>query len=111
MIDLDHLEKYVGDDIALRDEILTIFCEQAEMLGGNLSVSAADDSWRDIAHALKGASLGVGAWALGKFCEEAESLIGEIPEKTERREMILVSIRKSITEALGDVRRLCAAAA
>lgn len=106
MIDLDHLEKYVGGDIGLRDEILTIFYEQAEMLSGNFSVTSTDECWRNVAHALKGASLGVGSWALGELCGEAESMIGELPGKTERRAAILVSIRQAITAALEEVRRL-----
>lgn len=106
MIDLDHLEKYVAGDIGLRDEILTIFSEQAESLGEKFSVSATDEGWRNVTHALKGASRGVGSWALGDLCEEAEELIGDIAGKSERRAAIIVSIRQSISGALSEVRRL-----
>ena len=106
MIDLEHLEKYVGDDIALRDEILTIFYEQAETLSEQFSVTSTDECWRNVAHALKGASRGVGSWALGDLCEEAEGMIGGIAGKAEHRAAILVSMRQSIAAALAEVRRL-----
>ncbi len=106
MIDLDHLDKYVAGDAGLRDEILEIFAEQASVLGEQFNVSATDEGWRNVAHALKGASRGVGAWALGDLCEEAEYLIGEIAGKAERRAAILVSIRQKIDSALAEVRRL-----
>lgn len=106
MIDLEHLEKYVGGDVGLRDEILAIFHEQAESLSEKFTVTATDECWRNVAHALKGASRGVGSWALGDLCEEAEDMIGELPGKAERRAAILVSIRQAITAALEEVRRL-----
>ena len=106
MIDLNHLEKYVAGDVGLRDEILTIFAEQAELLSAKFSAAAADDGWRNTAHALKGASRGVGAWELGDLCEEAEAMIGEMAGKGEKRAAILVSIRQKITAALDEVRRL-----
>ncbi len=106
MIDLEHLDKYVAGDEALRDEILSIFAEQASALEEKFSVTATDEGWRNVAHALKGASRGVGAWALGDLCEEAESMIGEIAGKSERRAAILVSIRQKVTAALSEVRRI-----
>lgn len=106
MIDLDHLEKYVAGDIGLRDEILSIFADQAESLGEKFSVAATDEGWRNTAHALKGASRGVGAWALGDLCEEAEEMVGAIAGKNERRAAILVSIRQKVGQTLSEVRRL-----
>lgn len=106
MIDLNHLEKYVAGDAGLRDEILTIFAEQAETLSGQFSADAADEGWHDAAHALKGASRGVGAWELGDLCEEAEKMIGDMAGKGERRAAILVSIRRKIAAVLAEVNRL-----
>ena len=111
MIDLDHLDKYVAGDAGLRDEILTIFAEQAEALNEKFGKARTDEAWRSTAHALKGASRGVGAWALGDLCEEAELMIGELAGKAERRAAILVSIRRKIREALDEVKRIRSMAA
>ncbi len=106
MIDLKHLDKYTAGDTGLRDEILTIFAEQTEQLCGNFSVYDADDAWCGVAHALKGASRGVGAWELGDLCEEAEAMIGDLAGKQERRAAIVVSIRQKATAVLAEVSRL-----
>lgn len=111
MIDLVHLDKYVAGDIGLRDESLMIFSEQADMLREKFSSAETDEAWRNTAHALKGASRGVGAWALGDLCEEAEGMIGQIAGKAERRAAILVSIHRRISEAMGEVKRLRSLAA
>ena len=111
MIDLEHLEKYVAGDSALRDEILTIFAKQAEMLSNQFSVPSSDEDWRNAAHALKGASRGVGSWALGDLCEEAETMIGNIAGKNERRSAILISIRQKLAATLSDANRLMERAA
>lgn len=76
-IDLDHLDKYVLGDSALRDEILTIFIDQAGILIGRLQAAADDDEgFRIAAHTLKGAARGIGAWALGDLAEAAEKIMG-----------------------------------
>jgi HPt (histidine-containing phosphotransfer) domain-containing protein len=111
MIDLEHLEKYVSGDVALRNEILSIFSEQARLLSGQFSDANSDEAWRNTAHALKGASRGVGAWVLGDLCEEAEQMIGAIAGKAEKRAAILVSIRQKVGDALTEADRLRAQAA
>ena len=93
VIDFDHLEKYVAGDDALRDEILQIFAEQVESLLLQFDVFQSDENWKNTAHTLKGASRGVGAWKLGKLCEEAEALVGAAPAKQEARATTLVSLR------------------
>ncbi len=105
-IDVDHLEKYVVGDDALRDEILTIFSEQVDLLGEQFSINQTDEGWRNTAHAIKGAARGVGAWVLGNLCEEAEMLIGQIPGKGEKRAGLLVSIRQQLDETVADAKRL-----
>ncbi|MEM8771104.1 MAG: Hpt domain-containing protein [Pseudomonadota bacterium] len=111
VIDLEHLDKYVAGDLSLRDEILTIFSEQAAMLDEKFGRAATDEAWRNTAHSLKGASRGVGAWALGDLCEEAERLIANTPGKSDRRAAILESIRHQVELAIDEVRRLRALAA
>lgn len=75
-IDLKHLNQYVFGDNALLDEILTIFIEQASMWIDRMDPSLDDKEWHLAAHTLKGASRGVGAWALGDLAEQAEKLVG-----------------------------------
>ena len=106
VIDLDHLDKYVMGDTALRDEILTIFAEQVETLNAQFSETASDDDWKFATHSMKGAARGVGAWVLGDLSEEAEALIGKTPAKGEKRAAIMISIRQQVNAALDDVKRL-----
>jgi hypothetical protein len=105
-IDLQHLELYIGGDIALRDEILTIFDEQAELWLAKLDPEEDDEVWRDAAHARKGAARGVGAWVIGDLCEDAEDLVGGAPEKTAKRQSLLEQIARELQSAVGEARRL-----
>ncbi|VAW07550.1 hypothetical protein MNBD_ALPHA05-1132 [hydrothermal vent metagenome] len=106
MIDLDHLEKYVVGDVALRDEILLIFGDQVQQLSEQFSIDQSDDGWGDTAHAIKGAARGIGAWVLGDLCAEAEALTGKIPGKSEKRAALLVSLRQHLETTLGEAKRL-----
>jgi HPt (histidine-containing phosphotransfer) domain-containing protein len=105
-IDIDHLEKYVAGDDALRDEVLSIFAEQAGKLVGMFHIQQPDEGWKDTAHALKGASRGVGAWTLGDLCEEAERLVGAAPAKMENRASLLVSIRETLHQCQAAAEKL-----
>ncbi|MHA7873477.1 MAG: Hpt domain-containing protein [Hyphococcus sp.] len=105
-IDLVHLEKYVFGDDALRDEILEIFDDQAAALSAQLSGAQNDEVWRNAAHALKGASRGIGAWALGDLCEQAEALTGPSSGKRERRAALLVAIKRQIMTIIAESERI-----
>jgi len=110
-IDFDHLEKYVSGDDALRDEILDIFVGQVDLLLQQFDVFQSDEGWKDTAHTLKGASRGVGAWGLGKLCEEAEQMVGAAPAKREARATLLVSLRIAANSAMDEAKRFRLAAA
>jgi HPt (histidine-containing phosphotransfer) domain-containing protein len=105
-IDMAHLELYVCGDAALRDEILTIFEEQAELWVARLDPTMPDEPWKNAAHALKGASRGVGAWAIGDLCELAERLTGGIANKLGARRACLTEMRACLDEAVEDAKRL-----
>ncbi|HXI87018.1 MAG TPA: Hpt domain-containing protein [Parvularculaceae bacterium] len=109
--DLAHLERYVCGDDALRNEILTIFEEQAAQWIGRFAPEAEDDDWRDAAHALKGAARGIGAWAIGDLCEAAEKLVAGTPEKVAKRKVVLAELRRHIDAAVEETKRLRASAA
>jgi HPt (histidine-containing phosphotransfer) domain-containing protein len=104
-IDVGHLDKYVAGDRALRDEILAIFEEQAELWTRMLDPRADDTAWTDAAHALKGASRGVGAWTIGDICATAEHLVGSDADPA-RREKAVSDLRAAVRSTIAEVRRL-----
>ena len=106
LIDLDHLDRYVAGDRSLRDEILGIFEEQADMWTRMLDPKAEDAAWKDAAHALKGASRGVGAWDVGDICAKAEKLVGEENRDVACRSVVLEELRNKVRETVAEVRRL-----
>lgn len=76
-VDLAHLARYTGGDEGLNAEVLRLFDEQASDLVTRLqSILAARDakSWRHVAHTLKGAARGIGAFALGDAAAFAEAV-------------------------------------
>lgn len=80
-IDLDHLDRYVFGDAALRAEILGIFREQAAAVSARMDLSMDAEAWHLAAHTLKGAARGVGAWALGEAAERAETVANAAAEE------------------------------
>lgn len=105
MIDVKHLDRYVAGDRALRDEILAIYEEQVETWANMLDPQADDMAWRDAAHALKGASRGVGAWELGELCAKAEKMVGD-KSSAEARNDVVTKVRQTLHATIDDVRRL-----
>lgn len=105
-IDLDHLEKYVSGDAALRDEILVIFAEQLSRNMGELDLDASDNEWRAVSHRLKGAARGVGAWRLGALAEESETLVDGVGGKCEQRAALLLSMRLEAERIDAHIREL-----
>jgi HPt (histidine-containing phosphotransfer) domain-containing protein len=75
-VDLDHLDRYTGGDRAINEEILRLFDDQCReslaMLESLAHGSGDPKSWREIAHRLKGAALGIGAFDLGETAAQAE---------------------------------------
>lgn len=104
-IDLQHLDKYVAGDRELRDEILSIFEEQAELWIRTLDPCTTDREWREAAHALKGAARGVGAWEIGDICADAETLVGDARNE-DHRQVTLDELRAAVKATVGEVRRL-----
>lgn len=77
VVDLDHLNKYTGGDLAMNGEILRLFQKQATDMTLRLQacVEAGDnEGWFEAAHTLKGAAKGIGAFALAETVGEAEKL-------------------------------------
>jgi HPt (histidine-containing phosphotransfer) domain-containing protein len=91
VVDFGYLETYAGQDMALVEEVLGLFREQAKLWGPMLREGEA--GWRDAAHTLKGAARGIGANRLGQACEEAE----------EKGASALPTVHAELDAALADV--------
>ena len=76
-VDLNHLARYTGGDVALNAEILRLFDSQASELVQQLQtiLDARDaKSWKVTMHTLKGAARGIGAFTLGDAAAAAEPI-------------------------------------
>lgn len=74
-VDLEHLAKYTGGERALNEEILRLFDGQITNMMAELNgLVAGQDTkrWREIAHTIKGAARGVGAFGMGEAAAKAE---------------------------------------
>jgi HPt (histidine-containing phosphotransfer) domain-containing protein len=75
VVDLDHLARYTGGDKAINAEVMRLFDGQATELVARLqSILDARDakSWKEVAHTLKGAARGIGAFAMGDAAARCE---------------------------------------
>jgi hypothetical protein len=70
-IDLDHLARYTLGEITLNCEILNLFAQQSQACFLRLKDTADEGSWREAAHSLKGAAVGVGAMRVARAAENA----------------------------------------
>ena len=103
-IDFEHIKQYVGDDIALTQEIFGLFKNQIEMWSRGMIADTDDESWGAVMHSLKGSARAVGAHNLAKLCQHGEGLIGEkggIPA----REAHIQEVKFTIDKALIDIGR------
>ena len=103
-IDFEHLDKYVGGDIALTKEIFSLFKNQVEMWGRMLTADADDDTWASVTHSLKGTARAVGAMNLAQMCEDAEQLVGE-NNRILRREKMVQDIEFKMERSVIEIQR------
>ena len=76
-IDLTHLDKYTGGDTRLNAEVFQLFsqhCVQTLRLLEAQLRAPERKAWREAAHSLKGAAMGIGAFELAHVAGEAESM-------------------------------------
>ena len=99
-IDLAHLERQTLGDKALQREVLALFAEQAVELGRLLG-DAGTEERRRLAHTIKGAAGGVGAFAVA----DAAARIEREPDD----EALLLPLGALIDEACGFVAALAEA--
>jgi HPt (histidine-containing phosphotransfer) domain-containing protein len=101
VIDLEHLARYTGGDVALNAEILRLFETQTSELVASLRtiLDARDEkSWKEVTHTIKGAARGVGAFAMADAAAQCELLGIEDPGITQ----MAIAKLKSETEAVQD---------
>ena len=98
-VDFPYLEGYAGGDMALVEEVLGIFREQAAIWVRLLDPAAEGEAWRDGAHTLKGSGRGIGAFALADACEAAELSGPDLGERTVR----LDRVKDELDRALADI--------
>jgi len=90
-VDFGYLEGFAAGDSQVIEEVLALFREQAAMWSAMLD--PASEGWRDAVHTIKGASRGIGAFALGDVCQACEI---EGPAN-------LTAVRDALDVALADV--------
>lgn len=96
-VDLEHLARYTGGERALNNEILRLFDIQiSEMISQlNMVLDARDTkSWKEIAHTIKGAARGIGAFGMGDAAAAAEPI-----DPAGDRKIALAALRLLETEA------------
>src|SRR5689334_5075249 len=101
VIDLQHLARYTGGDVALNAEILRLFETQTSELVASLRtiLDARDEkSWKEVTHTIKGAARGVGAFAMADAAAQCELLGIVDPGITQ----MAIAKLKSETEAVQD---------
>lgn len=107
-IDFDHLKQYLGDDIALTQEVFGLFKHQVDMWQAGLDPLAEDENWTAVMHTLKGSARAVGALDLATVCEKGEGLVakdGAVKGSTLLRERLLADLEFEIERAKIDIGR------
>ncbi len=77
IVDMEHLARYTGGDVALNAEVLRLFDSQANDLVAQLTaiLDARDaKSWKHVTHTLKGAARGIGAFSFADAAARLEAL-------------------------------------
>jgi HPt (histidine-containing phosphotransfer) domain-containing protein len=76
-IDLTHLARYTGGDPRVNAEVFRLFSRHCSETLGLLDLflqAPQRKGWREAAHGLKGAALGIGAFGLAEAAEAAEDM-------------------------------------
>lgn len=76
-VDLVHLARYTGGDQALNAEVLQLFVNQCgelvQRMDGILQTGDVK-TWREVAHTLKGAARGIGAFGMADAAAACEPI-------------------------------------
>lgn len=105
-VDRAHLDRMTGGDTGLAAEVLGLFREQAEVWLRLLSPDTATQDWGVAAHTIKGAARGIGAWALGEICGQAEELAQQGPMTRDARTQWSERIALALDDAIQEIARI-----
>jgi HPt (histidine-containing phosphotransfer) domain-containing protein len=73
VVDLDRLASFTQGDTALEAELAALYVETAQLYLARLRRAGADTAaWQRTAHALKGASVNIGALVVARLAAEQE---------------------------------------
>ena len=97
-VDFKYLETYAGGDMALVEEVLGLFREQAAIWVRLLDPAAEGEAWRDAAHTLKGSARGIGALELANACEAAELAEADVGLRTLRLERVKDALAPTLAD-------------
>jgi HPt (histidine-containing phosphotransfer) domain-containing protein len=101
-IDLAHLEQYTGGDARLNVEVFQLFsrqCAETLRLLHDVLQAPQRKAWRDAAHALKGAALGIGAFGIADAAGDAEALDPESAPMQAATVLRTLSERSDVVQA------------
>lgn len=88
-VDLTNLRSMTDGDKDLEVILFHEFCSSAEVALQKMAENSGDghnESWRSIAHALKGTSYNLGANGMGNLCKAAQN--NPAASATEKRELL-----------------------
>ena len=104
VFDASFLDVYTGGDREIRDQVLNLFLDQAQLLLKRLKDAQGDErAWHEAAHSLKGCASGVGANALAAIAREAEK---EAASSTDAQAAMIEELAAAFKAAAGQVRLL-----
>lgn len=104
-LDIEHLSRQTFGDLALQEELLSLFDEQAAQFLARLSAPFSEGSpalSADEAHGLKGSALAIGAAATAKAADDYETALRDDPATVE-------ACRALLARAIHSARRAVAA--
>lgn len=94
-IDLTHLRRFTCGDVALEEELLDLFQQQAPLTLAQLEEAQSDRQWIEAAHALKGSARAVGAQEVAELAADAEKTGATQPSK---RQAFVTAIQKAVQD-------------
>jgi HPt (histidine-containing phosphotransfer) domain-containing protein len=95
-----------GGDKQLAVEVLGLFREQGEVWLRLLAPDTPTQDFAIAAHTIKGAARGIGAWALGEVCGQAEAVANAGPMTRDARTQWGDTITLALDEAIQEIARI-----
>lgn len=107
-LDLDHLSRQTFGDLDLEDDLLSLFDAQAAQILARLAAPFEEgESARraEVAHALRGSALAIGAFATAKAAGDYEIALRNAPATAETHRAVLARTIESGRRAVAARRR------